>query len=283
LIVGYRLGGFDCEGSVAVVERLRWFAQSVVVLIVVDVLGVVVLVFDVDVLVLGIVPDVVLEVDGVVLEAVVLVPDKLPLVLAVPLVLAAPELGLFRSQFVPRVLEAEPVAEVPVAVVVDVPVAEGELCVAAGAPVMVLCSPKLEVVPMLEVPVVLVPVVGVPVVVVPVVSFDAPGTVLVALGEPVAGVPEVVVVVPVVVCASAIAVLNAMESTQNRFIAAPCGSYGYLFLDGRIRPDVRRHRELLLRQPSSLLLTDRECWMVDRLRGRNRRVSCPASFRAVLS
>jgi hypothetical protein len=133
-----RLGGLDCDGSVTVVERLRWFAQSVLVLIVVEVLGVVVLVFDVDVLVLGDVPEIVLEVDGVVLEAVVLVPDKLPLVLAPPLVLAVSELGLFRSQFVPRVLEAEPVAEVPVVLVDGVLVADGDVCVADGAPVMVL-------------------------------------------------------------------------------------------------------------------------------------------------
>jgi hypothetical protein len=82
--------------------------------------------------------------------------------------------------------------------------------------------------------------------------------VVVALGEAVAGVPEVVVEVPVVVWASAIALLSAMESTQNRFIAAPYRSYGCLLLDGRVERDVHRHRELLLRQPANHLLKDQE-------------------------
>jgi hypothetical protein len=108
------------------------------VLIVVEVLGVVVLVLDVDVLVLGVVPDVVLEVDGVALEAVVLVPDKLPLVLALPLGAPVPEVGLFRSQFVPRAREVEPVAAVPRVLVDDVLLVDGEVCVAEGEPVNVL-------------------------------------------------------------------------------------------------------------------------------------------------
>jgi hypothetical protein len=122
----------DWDGSATTVERLRWFAQSVLVLIVVEVLGVVVLEFEV--LELGLTPDVVfdVEVEGVELEAVVFVPDKLPLVLALPLCVEVPEVGLFRSQFVPRVLAEDPerrvVDDVSVAVVEDcVPVADGEL------------------------------------------------------------------------------------------------------------------------------------------------------------